>query len=904
MDLPAGYLTLLLTDIAGSAAAWDADPDGTDAAQQHHDGVLAAAVAAHSGLVLKQKGEGDSTFSVFEDAVDALSAAITFLARLERDAFALPVRVGIHSGDLVPRADDYYGPVPNRTARIRALGDGRQVLLSAATEALVRDRLPDSVVLVDLGEHELRGLSRAEHVYAVSHPELAPVTPIGEPTALGNLPASIDRFVGRDEERILLDKALREHRLVTVVGAGGIGKSRLALQVAAEQSGEHPAGTWVLDVADIGGTESLAATLTTLLGLPPARDPIAAIAEALARPSLIVLDTCEADVDAAAEFAEQLLRLQPRTVVLATSREPLGAQGEAVLRLEPMTLDTGARELFLTRAAAADLTLGAVDEGFVDRICNATDGVPLAIELVAGRLAVDDVANLAAIVDDLDALLRPDAARRRTGPARQRTLHDTIRWSVDALSDDDRALLVQLTVFAGGWPEGAATEVCGADDSARSVTAGLQALTRRSLVVVDRSDHDRLRLLDTVREAVWHQYGPPPDAVRDRHLTWATARAEAIEHMPIATRRSRYDADHANLRAAFAHAVATNAAGDAHRLIYAQANVWAARRAFDEAGAATDAALALGASPHRAAALAAAGFLAVVGGDLDAAERHYEECSELADVDPEIRSDVMNGLVMVAKFKGRPMAEVIDLATRAVAAARHVAHTNVLAVALNNLSTLLQSERPLEEALAVLREGAELERALDTGTATRLNYAALLIEMLLLGEAEQTLDDIRDAATDPMNRGVWFENTIKLAAERARPDDVVDGLNELLGLLDADAATLQPDRVSSLAWLAADLGYVADARRLLRRLPDAHASAPHALLEFRTGEVATARAALGEIDPSTAAWQWCVVAAEIAIADGEHARVPAIVAPAIAREESIGRARAVKRLQEVLARNS
>ena len=326
------------------------------------------------------------------------------------------------------------------------------------------------------------------------------------------------------EERILLDKALRQHRLVTVVGPGGIGKSRLALQVAAEQAGEHTGGTWVVDVADVGVPELLPAVVAGVIGVEvtPGRE-LPAIAEALERPSLVMLDTCEAQIEAAAQFAEELLRLQPRAAVLATSREPLGARGEAVLRLDPMDLDSGERELFLTRAATADLTIGDdVDPELVTRICAATDGVPLAIELVAGRLSVERLDELASAVDDLHELLGPETARRRTGPARQRTLTDTIRWSVDALSPTEQSVLVRLSTFTSGWPSSATATVCADDDiSEGELHVAIQALARRSLVVTDRVDRDRQRLLDTVRDGVRDILGPPSAVVLDRHVAWS-----------------------------------------------------------------------------------------------------------------------------------------------------------------------------------------------------------------------------------------------------------------------------------------------------------------------------------------------------------------------------------------------
>lgn len=904
MELAAGFLTLVLTDIVGSTAAWDTDSDAADAALQHHDSVLASVIGDHRGVILKHKGEGDSSFSVFEDALDAVNAAVVFLRRLEQEDFPLPVRVALHSGDLRPRDGDYYGPIPNRAARIRALAEGQQVLVSAATADAVRDRLPDTTVLVDLGEHELRGLSRPERVHGVAHPDLPAVVPIGEPEPpVGNIPAPIDRFIGRDEERILLDKASRQHRLVTVVGPGGIGKSRLALQVAAEQAGERPSGTWVIDVADVGTPELLPAAVAGIIGVDvvPGQE-IAAIAEALARPSLVVLDTCEAHIDAAAQFAEELLRLQPRAAVLATSREPLGARGEAVLRLDPMELDGGARELFLTRAAAADLTFGeAVDDALVTRICHATEGVPLAIELVAGRLAVEQLAEVASAVDDLHALLGPDAARRRTGPARQRTLSDTIRWSVDALSDTERAVLVRLTAFAGGWPASAAA-VVGVDDtlSERDVNAAQNVLARRSLIVTDRVDRERQRLLDTVRETVQDLFGVPSDDVLDRHLAWATERAEAIELMPIAARRAAYVADRANIRAAFARAVAQGAAEFAHRLVYAQANYWAGTRTLEEASRSIDEALALGESPRRDAALAAAGFIAAVRGDFVAAEAHYSECRSRDVVDPEIRIDVLNGLVMLGSMQDRPADQMVVLAEEALEAARAYPVNNVLAVALNSLAVMLSAnDRPVGDVLAVVQEGAEIERSLDAGTGTRLNLAVLLVEVLDLAGADRVLDEIREAAGDPRNLGLWWDTAILVAGERGRFAEVADGAAEILRLLDNDEAILPEDQLGPLARKLTEWGAPDEARRVLSHMSGDDGPA-RAWLALQSGDIAGARESLGPLHPSTDTSWFTALAAEIELADGHPERVEEIVAPALRHTVERGRLRGERRLLRVL----
>lgn len=904
MQLPAGFLTIVLTDIAGSTSAWDTNPDATDAALQQHDKILASVVEHHDGLVLKHKGEGDSTFSVFEDPVAGVMAAVRFLVALDQESFPLAVRVAVHSGDLRPRDGDYYGPIPNRAARLRALAEGQQVLVSAATAHAVRDRLPEPAVLVDLGEHELRGLSRPEHVYGVMHPDLGPVMPIGDPVPPpGNIPAPIDRFVGRDEERVVLDKASRQHRLVTVVGPGGIGKSRLALQVAAEQAGGRPSGTWVVDLADVGAPEELPrVVLNTLRVDAEAGAEMRAIADALPRPSLIVLDTCEVHIDAAAQFAEELLQRQPRASVLATSREPLGARGEAVLRLDPMTLEDGAGELFLTRAAAADLAAsGDLDDELVARVCEATDGVPLAIELVAGRLAFDDVDDIARSVDDLRALLGPEAARRRTGPTRQRTLRDTIVWSVDALSDVERTVLHRLTAFAGGWPVDAPTVVCGEDGlSTNDVAAALHGLTRRSLVVADRSHRHRQRLLDTVREAVQDLFGGLSPAVLDRHLAWSTDWAEALEQLPIAERRVAHAADRANFRAAFARAVEAGHAEHAHRLVYAQANVWAATRQLDEAAVAVEAALALGDSSRRDAALAAAGFLSTVVGDLDAAAQHYQECRARIVVDPEIRADVLNGLVMLGSFQERPIDELLALALEAVEAGHAIPDSNGLAVALNNLAVLLsQNASPIADVLDVVTKGAEVERRLDAGTGTRLNRSALLADVLDLSGADRLLTEIREAAADPRNLGAWWESTIVVASERRRRDEVADGAAELLRLLDNQEAVLPDDQIGPVARQLAEWDLRDEAQRLLAHLENGDDVAARAWMALRAGDAPGARRMLGAVDPAASTWWFCALAAEVELAIGNAAGVESLVAPPLASVVEQGHLRAERRLLQI-----
>ncbi|MDP1793120.1 MAG: NB-ARC domain-containing protein [Acidimicrobiales bacterium] len=828
MALPTGFVTLVLTDVEGSTAAWDADPDGIEQAMALHDRVVGGVVVGAGGNLLKTKGEGDSTFSVFEDPVAAVHAAAEVLLALRRAAFPLPVRVAVHAGDLRPRDGDYFGPVPNRAARLRGIASGGQVLLSGVAAEAVRDALRGELELVDLGVHELRGLSRPEHVHGLAHPDLSPVEPIAEPAPPpGNLPAPVDRFFGRDEERILLDKALRQHRFVSVVGPGGIGKSRLALQVAAEQAGDRPGGTWVVDLADFDRAEQLPLAVAAALQLEvePGEDATAAIALALRRPALVVLDTCEAQIDAAAEFSERLLSLSASVAVLATSREPLDARGEAVLRVDPMAADDGARELFLARAAAANLGLAdAIEESLVARVCEATDGVPLAIELVAGRLAVESIDEVVAALDDLEVLLGPAAARRRTGPARQRSLLDTIEWSIAALGADAREVLARLAVFANGWPDDAVKEVCAGEGlSIDDVARALDELARRSIAVRNRGDARRHRLLDTVREAVRRSLPEPPESVRDRHLAFAVALAEVTGDGANTPGPSRDQllADIGNIRVAFAHAVATGDADVAQRLVYAQTDWWVATGSLEEGWAAATAALVLSGGDHRGALLVAAGFLALMRGDIDEAERLHRDCLALDDLDWGTRADALSGFVAIRSAQDAPPDELILLAEDAVAAARQVFGTNHLAVALNNLGFVLSEQNtPLERVVTVLEEAVEIERRADIAIEARMNFAFMSAQALNLGAAQRVLDEVEAQAADPLVAVRWWYITAVVAGERGDSAMVAEAIGEVFRLEEQRPQSLSADVVVHLADLASAHCDPALVRRLLEGLPD------------------------------------------------------------------------------------
>jgi len=432
----------LLTDVEGSTARWEADPEAMERDLELHDAAIEAVITRHGGHLIKSKGEGDSTFSVFSDADAGARAAVDLQRELARSGAHLRVRAGLHTGEAQCRGGDYFGTVVNRAGRVRGRAAGGQTLVSAGFVEAVGDRLPLGAWLVDQGEHELKGLVLPERLHTLAHPDLpVPELLAAVAPAPSNLPTALDRFVGRDDERTALDKALGIHRLVTVTGAGGTGKTRLVREVAGTLLGTSPGGVWLVELGPLTDDAQVpAATAAACRVEVEDDDPLAAVAGALAdRPAVIVLDTCEVALDDAASAAVKLLRTCPGLRVLATSRTPLDADGEAVLRLDPLDTDD-AVELFLRRAAAADLGFvpSASNLELVRTVCGAIDNLPLAVELAAARLSSTSIEDVAAGIGDRLASL---AAGRRTAPSRQRTLRATIEW-IDDLEGGHRHRLL------------------------------------------------------------------------------------------------------------------------------------------------------------------------------------------------------------------------------------------------------------------------------------------------------------------------------------------------------------------------------------------------------------------------------------------------------------------------------
>lgn len=563
--LPTGTVTLLLADVEGSTRLWETQPEQMTAAFARLDRALADLIVAHGGARPVEQGEGDSFVLAFARASDAVQCAL----ELQRAPLApIRLRIGIHTGEVQLRDPEdranYIGPTINKTARLRDLGHGGQTLLSGATEILVEDILPADAWLSDLGRHELRGVSRPERVVQLCHPDLRnEFPPLRTPksTAAGHLPAQLTSFVGRGAEIDEVRRILADNRLVTVAGAGGAGKTRLAVEVAGRLVAEFSGGVWYVDLAPITDPDLVPVAMGAALGLPdqPGRSMTDAIARfAGERHMLVVLDNCEHLLDACAELVAGLLGACPGLTLLATSREPIGVDGEVIWKVPSLSLADEAIELFTDRARRArpDFTVTKDNVDVVREICRRLDGMPLAIELAAARVRA---LSLDEIVGSLNDRFRLLTGGSRIAVRRQQTLRASVDWSHALLSEPERVLFRRLAAFLGGFDLDAAQAIAGGTDVERyQVLDQLALLVDKSLVVAENtSGRTRYRLLETVRQYALEKLGESGEAdrVRSRHRDYYAAMAARLEvpaqsgHMQ---RVEQAETEIDNLRAAFA----------------------------------------------------------------------------------------------------------------------------------------------------------------------------------------------------------------------------------------------------------------------------------------------------------------------------------------------------------------
>jgi predicted ATPase len=498
------------------------------------------------------------------------------------EVWPLRVRMGLHTGEAELRDGDYFGQTLNRAARIMSAGHGGQILLSAITADLVREQLPKDVSLLELGEHYLKGLARPEKIYQQVAPGLqkdfSPLNSIS--TARNNLPTQLTSFIGREKEMVKVKTLLSAHRLVTLTGTGGTGKTRLSLQIAAEVLDSFKDGVWFIELAPLSDPALVLDTIASVLGVreEQGRVLLTTLLDWLSNKELLfVLDNCEHLVEACAKFAAAGLQSSRGMHILASSREALGIAGETAYHMpsleipnpkDPISIDTitqyTAVRLFIERATQAlgTFSLTNANAPVVAQICYRLDGIPLAIELAAARVKVLRVEQIAERLDDRFRLLTGGS---RTALPRQQTLRALIDWSYDLLSKTEQVLLRRLSVFVGGWTLEAAETVC-ADESIQSVDV-LDLMTHlvdKSLVSMDElAVEPRYRMLETIRQYAHEKSFEmgEDDAMRGRHRDWFAQWAEQGQAELTGPRQAawlaRLEDEHDNLRAALEWALAS-----------------------------------------------------------------------------------------------------------------------------------------------------------------------------------------------------------------------------------------------------------------------------------------------------------------------------------------------------------
>ncbi|WP_101952110.1 LuxR family transcriptional regulator [Mycobacterium sp. 3519A] len=534
--VPTGTVTLLLADVEGSTRLWETQPADMTAAFATLDRTLAEVVAAHGGVRPVEQGEGDSFVIAFGRASDAVACALA----LQRAPLApIRLRIGVHTGEVQLRDEsNYIGPTINRTARLRDLGHGGQTVLSGTTTDLVCDRLPDGAWLADLGTHPVRDLPRPERVVQLCHPDVRNEFPPLRTAKTGstqNLPAQFTTFVGRVGQVDEVRRLVRQNRLVTLTGAGGAGKTRLAVEAAAELPDDFEDGVWWIDLAPVADPAVVTLTVARTLDLPdqPGRSPLETIQRFIAdRKILLLLDNCEHLLDACGDAITQLLSACAYLTILTTSREPIAVSGEVTWRVPSLSLQDEAIALFTDRAQRARPTFHAAggDEELVADICRRLDGMPLAIELAAARVRALSLAQIADSLNDRFRLLTGGA---RNALRRQQTLRASVDWSHALLTDAEQTLFRRLGVFMDGFDLDAARAVAAANEVEQFQSLDqLTLLVDKSLVIADEEEGAmRYRLLETVRQYALEKLAESGEAnqTRDRHRDHYIATAEALE---------------------------------------------------------------------------------------------------------------------------------------------------------------------------------------------------------------------------------------------------------------------------------------------------------------------------------------------------------------------------------------
>jgi len=726
--LPTGTVTFLRTDVEGSMRLAQEFGPQWDELNETHLRSIRKAVAHHGGRIVRT--EGDAVFAVFPEARAAVRAAVDAQLSLNAENRNVAVRMGVHSGEAHLSGDDYGGFEVNRAARIAGAAHGGQVVLSESTRALVVEDLPSGTALRDLGEHILKGVPRPERLYQLDIVSLRSSFPplrTGRP-APGNLPIPLTTFVGRTTDLAELSSLLGSARLITLTGPGGIGKTRLGIELAGQHAPGFRDGAWFVALDLIDDPAQVNASIARTIGLfdGPARPAATGLLDHVAeRSMLLVLDNFEHVLNASGDVGA-LLRAGPQVRVIATSRAPLRIAGEQEYPVRPLLQLTGvdpsresddaASALFADRARAVrpDWQPGPHQEAVRD-ICRMVDGLPLGIELAAARISLMPVE---ALRDRLHAGIGLPGEGPRDTPARQRTLDAAIGWSYELLPTDQQSLLARLSVFDGSFDHIQASAVAGAAD----VLDGLLALAEQSLLNPEAGapapapSGIRFRMLTTIQAFAAARLAASGEerAVRQRHalsyLDLAETAAQRLHSPERPEWLARLALDHANLRSALRWAIDSGEAETAQRFLPALWRFWQVDGHLHEGRALADEALAMpsGKMPTKARmwAVAAGGNLAYWQGDTGATSMRYEEEREIARhlKDHEGEADAAFNLAHTVFIGGGETAHMVELLTDARARYEAIADARGVARCDWGLANTLMMQGQIAEAATRYRE--------------------------------------------------------------------------------------------------------------------------------------------------------------------------------------------------------
>lgn len=833
--------TFLFTDIEGSTTLWERFPERMRSALARHDSILRDVIERHGGSVFKTVG--DSFCSVFATAGDAVAAAAAAQRAILDEAWKeidepIRVRMAIHSGSAESRDGDFFGQTLNRVARMLAAAHGGQIVLSRAAKDSLSTLTPGGTLL-DLGEHRLRDLVRPEQIFQYSEPGLRHDFPLLRSLSAfaHNLPEHLTSFIGREMELAEIKYLLSRTRLLTLSGSGGSGKTRLALQAAADVVDRFTNGVWFVDMATVADPSLIATTIATTLRLREQSGHTmleTLIAFLQEKRFLLILDNCEQFIAACADLADKLLRACPDLQILATSREGLGISGETTWRVPSLAIpssqdlrsfekvaESPSVRLFVDRAASVvpDFRLTPKNAPAIVKVCQRLDGIPLAIELAAARVKTISPEEIALRLGDRFRLLTGGS---RTALPRHQTLRAAIDWSYHLLGGMEGVLFRRLSLFCGGFSLEAAECVCGdAELGAMDVLDCICRLVDKSLVILEQSDGTaRYRMLETIREYAFEKLKESEEvAIMQRRFTdfflgvvrqaerefAGPAQAECLERLELEIE---------NFRAALSwNAQDAELATDQMGMAVALSRFWLVRGYWEEglsclrrlAGAPAVESLA----SERSRALNACGSLACQLGKYEEASVHYEQSLAIRRrlKDERGTAATLNNLGLVQKHQGnaegaRPLFE------EALNLFRKLSHDPAVAACLTNLAAVEQAMGQYAPANRNAHEALDLFRAIGD----QLGIAASLSE---LGNVAMAQGELSEAQS-------YFEESLALSRALGEKVGVLDSLQNLGDLMiaheDYDAARSFYEESMDIARELASARHMKSAGNALERL--------------------------------------------------------------------------------------